>query len=152
MPVGKLHESHGFLYNMCLCEYRHLNYLVVIWLQNHENVSSCGGMIANVGAYWRIDQSNKFHDAPVPYPTLYLSEQKCSHVFSEWSTVVYGKGALTNSLIRSIGQPVPRTSGMWIKLSCSRNQRSALQIRVYKMSDILFRPEYAKHTTVKSIT
>ena len=41
-----------------------------------------------------IDQSNKSHNAPVPYPTIHDSEQKCAHFCSEWCVVGYGTGAL----------------------------------------------------------
>ena len=34
-----------------------------------------------------IDQSHKSHTAPVPYPTMHPSEQKCTHFCSEWRIV-----------------------------------------------------------------
>ena len=38
---------------------------------------------------------NKSHNAPVPYPTIHHSEQKCVHFCcSEWCIVGYGTGAL----------------------------------------------------------
>ena len=42
---------------------------------------------------WRIDQSHKSHTAPVPYPTMLNSEQKCEHFCSEWCIVGYGTDA-----------------------------------------------------------
>ena len=58
-------------------------------------------------AYWRnigilcshcwsvsVDQAHKSHNAPVPYPTMCHSEQKCAHFCSEWCIVGYGTGAL----------------------------------------------------------
>ena len=41
-----------------------------------------------------IDLIHKIHNAPVPYPTIYHSEQKCSYFCSEWRIVGYGTGAL----------------------------------------------------------
>ena len=40
------------------------------------------------------DQSPKFHNAPVPYPTMHESEQKCVHSCSELYNVRYGTDAL----------------------------------------------------------
>ena len=40
-----------------------------------------------------IDLIHKSHSAPVPYPTMLHSEQKCAHFCSEWSIVEYGTGA-----------------------------------------------------------
>ena len=31
-----------------------------------------------------IDQINKSQNAPVPYPTMLHSEQRCAHFCSEW--------------------------------------------------------------------
>ena len=39
-----------------------------------------------------IDQIHKSHNAPVPYPTMPHSEQKCAHSCSECCTVGYGTG------------------------------------------------------------
>ena len=43
-----------------------------------------------------IDVIHKSHNAPVPYPTIHHSEQKCAHFCSEWFIVGYGTGALWN--------------------------------------------------------
>ena len=40
-----------------------------------------------------IDQFHKFNNAPVPYPAMFHSEQKCAFFCSEWSIVGYGTGA-----------------------------------------------------------
>ena len=40
-----------------------------------------------------IDLILKSHNAPVLYPTVFHSEQKCAHFYSEWSIVGYGTGA-----------------------------------------------------------
>ena len=40
-----------------------------------------------------IDLIHKSQNAPVPYPTMLYSEQKCAHFCSEWSIVGYGIGA-----------------------------------------------------------
>ena len=50
-----------------------------------------------------INQSYKSYNAPVAYPTMHHSEQKCSHFCSEWCIVGYGTGALWDLWIRSIG-------------------------------------------------
>ena len=34
-----------------------------------------------------IDQFHKSQNAPVPYPTMLHSEQKCAHFCSEWGIV-----------------------------------------------------------------
>ena len=41
-----------------------------------------------------IDLNHKSQTAPVPYPTMLHSEQKCAHFCSEWSIVGYGTGAV----------------------------------------------------------
>ena len=41
-----------------------------------------------------IDLIHKSQNAPVPYPTMLHSKQKCVHFCLEWSTVGYGTGAL----------------------------------------------------------
>ena len=41
-----------------------------------------------------IDIIHKSQNAPVPYPTMLHSEQKCAHFCSEWSIVGYVTGAL----------------------------------------------------------
>ena len=38
------------------------------------------------------DLINKSHNAPVPYYTMFHSEQKCAHFCCEWSIVGYGTG------------------------------------------------------------
>ena len=40
-----------------------------------------------------IDLIHKSQNAPVPYPTMPHSEQKCAHFCSEWSIVGYGTDA-----------------------------------------------------------
>ena len=49
----------------------------------------------------KIDKS---HHAPVPYPTMHHSEQKCAHFCSECCIVGYGTGALWDLRIRSTYQ------------------------------------------------
>ena len=49
---------------------------------------------ARKGLKAEIDQIHKSHNAPVPYPTMHHSEQKCAHFCSEWCIVGYGTGAL----------------------------------------------------------
>ena len=43
--------------------------------------------------FFLIDEFHKSQNAPVPYPTMLHSEQKCAHFCSEWSIVRYGTGA-----------------------------------------------------------
>ena len=47
-----------------------------------------------------IDLISKYHNVPVPYPTMHHSEQKCAHFCSEWCIV--GR----------------RTSGRWYLWDC----------------------------------
>ena len=47
--------------------------------------------------YYTIDLFHKSQNAPVPYPTMLHSEQKCAHLFSEWNIVGYGTGAFRDS-------------------------------------------------------
>ena len=49
-----------------------------------------------------IDQFHKSQNAPVPYPKMFHSEQKCSHFCSEWCIVGYGSGALWDLWILSL--------------------------------------------------
>ena len=50
-----------------------------------------------------IDLTHKSQKAPVPYPTMLHSEQKCAHFCSEWSIVWYGTGAFWDLWNWSIG-------------------------------------------------
>ena len=54
------------------------------------------------GIFPSIDQFHKSQNAPVPYPTMLHSEQKCAHFCSEWNIVGYGTGAFWDLWIRSI--------------------------------------------------
>ena len=47
-------------------------------------------------------QFRKSQNAPVPYPAMLHSEQKCSYFYSEWSTVGYGTSAFWDLSIRFI--------------------------------------------------
>ena len=49
-----------------------------------------------------IDRFHNSQNAPVPYPTMLHSEQKCAHFCSEWSIVGYETGAFWDLLIWSI--------------------------------------------------
>ena len=62
-----------------------------------------------------IDRFHISQNAPVPYPTLFHSEQKCAHFCSEWSIVGYGTGAFWDLWIRSIAPvPVKQPWMIWI--------------------------------------
>ena len=50
----------------------------------------------------RIDLIHKSQNAPVPYPTMQHSEQKCAHFCSEWSIMGYGTSSFWDLWIRSI--------------------------------------------------
>ena len=54
---------------------------------------------------WVADEYHKFHSAPVPYPSIHLSEQKCLHFCSKWCFVRYGTGALCDLRHGSITIP-----------------------------------------------
>ena len=53
---------------------------------------SCQGI--NFEIQIQLDQIHKSHNAPVPYPTTYQSEQKYTHFYTDWSIVGYGTVAL----------------------------------------------------------
>ena len=57
----------------------------------------------NVLIWYEIDLINKSHNAPVPYPTMHHSEQKCAHFCYEWCIVGYETGALWDFLNCEIG-------------------------------------------------
>ena len=48
-----------------------------------------------------LEQFQKSQNAPVPYPTMPHSEQKCAHFCSEWGIVGYGTGTFWDLWIRS---------------------------------------------------
>ena len=56
----------------------------------------------NSGNHRSIDLIHKSHNALVPYPKMHHSEQKCTHLCSQWCIVGYGKGALRDLLDWSI--------------------------------------------------
>ena len=71
-----------------------------------------------------IDQFHKSQNAPVPYPTMLYSEQKCAHFCSEWSIVGYGTHASGDLWIRSIATvPVRQHQRIYGK----RNDESTMQ-------------------------
>ena len=62
-----------------------------------------------------IDRFHISQNAPVPYPTMFHSEQKLAHFCSEWSIVGYGTGAFWDLWIRSIAPvPVKQPWMIWI--------------------------------------
>ena len=62
----------------------------------HEH--ACFLVIHGNWAAISIDPIHKSHNAPVPYPTMLRSEQKCAHFCSEWDGVGYGIGAIWDLL------------------------------------------------------
>ena len=62
-----------------------------------------------------IDQPHKSHNAPVPYPTMHHSEQKCAHFCSEWCIVGYGTGALWDLCwLPKSGSKIDMTEYRWL--------------------------------------
>ena len=60
--------------------------IIVSWNRNSVHIRA-----------WRWQQDtigliNKSQNAPVPYPTMLHSEQKCAHFCSQWNLVGYGTG------------------------------------------------------------
>ena len=63
-----------------------------------------------------IDQFHKSQNAPVPYPTMQHSEQKCAHFCSGCCIVGYGTGAFWDLWMRSIGPLETNFSKIQIKI------------------------------------
>ena len=64
------------------------------------------------GCFLSITRSNdlihKFHNAPVPYPTMHHSKNKCEHFCSEWCIMGYRTGissALAMEILRCCTKP-----------------------------------------------
>ena len=64
-----------------------------------------------------IDQFPKSQNAPVPYPTMLHSEQKCAHFCSEWSIVGYGISAFWNLGNWSIGNLILLIKHLFIEMA-----------------------------------
>ena len=58
-----------------------------------------------------MDQFQISQNAPVPYPTMLHSEQKCAHFCSELSIMGYGTGAFWDLWIGSIAEIWPHYNG-----------------------------------------
>ena len=75
-----------------------------------------------------MDQFHKSQNAPVPYPRMLHSEQKCAHFCSEWSILGYGTGAFWDIWIRPItkrGVNKRVLCGKFLRIqgfACFRNQ------------------------------
>ena len=76
-----------------------------------------------------IHQSHKSHNAPVPYPTMHHSEQKCSHFCSECWIVGYGTGELWDLWLRSIDN---KSILVWLMAWC--HYENTYQGRVFLLS------------------
>ena len=50
--------------------------------------------LGHISSGTHIDQIHKSHNAPVPYPTMHHSEQKCADFCTEWCIGGYGTGVL----------------------------------------------------------
>ena len=55
---------------------------------------------------WTIDQIHISYDAPIPYPIIHFSEQKCAHFSSEWCFVGYETGVFVGSIVKPVPDPV----------------------------------------------
>ena len=81
--IGKLHTT----------EYVSLH--LQQWILRHE-CHHQNWMLSPVSkkydGYMATEQSHKFHNAPVPYPTMHYSEQKCAYFCFEWYILRYGTG------------------------------------------------------------
>ena len=83
------------------------------WCPWYQSIYNCMNDLAF--HYSRlIDQFHKPQNAPVPYPTMLHSEQKCAHFFSEWSIVRYGTDAFWDLQIRSID--ITSSTDAWLVL------------------------------------
>ena len=73
-------------------------------LQEHqpETIKECLMECLGLHITGSINQFHKSQNAPVPYPRMLHSEQKCTHFFSEWSILGYGTSAFWDLWIRSI--------------------------------------------------
>ena len=64
------------------------------------------------GCHFRVtDHSHKSHNAPVPYPTMHHSEQKCAHFCSEWCIAGYQE---LITVISSWGYAIGALWDLWI--------------------------------------
>ena len=68
---------------------------ITVHFWNYYHISQ-GPMSLNSSLDWdgTVDRFHKSHNTPVPYPTMYHSEQKCAHSCFEWCIVGYGTGTL----------------------------------------------------------
>ena len=77
---------------------------VSIWWRHHVQVNFTYTLQVHFSWHWchhTTDQFHKSQNAPVPYPTMVHSEQKCAHFCSEWSIVGHGQ---VHSGIYELGQ------------------------------------------------
>ena len=81
-----------------------------------------------------IDQFHKSQNAPVLYPTILHSEQKCAHFCSEWSIVGYGTGAFWDLWIRSVGST--RIFYVWRAVRSDMKARLAVKDGLFRSSII----------------
>ena len=104
-----LYNVHIFItsvkYWIRILEMWNYKYCLTLILQNFIHVVTALGslqtLLWHVKKFVAIDQFHKFQNAPVPYPTMLHSEQKCAHFCSEWSIVGYGTGALPQCSIQN---------------------------------------------------
>ena len=82
------------------------------------------GVIMQLSQYLRVNpwghllittaNTHKSHNAPVSYPTMHHSEQKCAIVCPVWCMVGYGTGAFRDLLTRSFTGVWTRWTKWWM--------------------------------------
>ena len=69
-------------------------YIYIYMHKRYINMACSYGYVSDKGPTQIIDLINKSHNAPVPYPTMHHSGEKCAHFCSEWCIVGYETGKL----------------------------------------------------------
>ena len=96
------HDAHSYIYDS-LYKYG-MQYHNIIWL---ALVLIAYYSVQATLPWQEIGQTHKSHNAPVSYPTMHHSEQKCAHFWSELFIVGYGTSALWDLWNGSIGEDHP---------------------------------------------
>ena len=86
-----------------------------------------------------IDQSQKYHSAPVPYSAMHHSEQECAHHCSDWCIVGCGTNVLWDLWDWSIEGATYISSSITEPFSCTHPSYNATCISVVTMhySDVI---------------
>ena len=127
---------------------------------NHRNLTVWGTISWHLAAtWWRLDMTfgiqfpplatdliHQSHNAPVQYPTMHHSEQKCAHFCSEWWIVGYGTDALWDLWDRSIPCPkchVNQINGLFHKQLFRRHSNT---------TEISFRSHQTTNSLLQNFT